>query len=128
MSDQSCARSQVREAAAVTLQRGFLRLQQRSALLRTRFAVLRVQSGGLAMLLRRWERRFARFLTTEQARLVAGCQQVLAQREHVRGNAEERRILTEVCCCPAGSPAPLPCWLSRSLQSASQPGRPCCYV
>eukprot|EP00892_Ulva_mutabilis_P007902 jgi/Ulvmu1/5484/UM023_0020.1 len=96
---------EVRQVAAVTLQRGFFRLQQRAALLRTRFAVLRVQSSGLAMLLRRWERRFARFLTAEQARLVAGCQDVIARRGLVRGNAEERRILAEALEAEAVSTA-----------------------
>ena len=103
----SCRVMQVRQVAAVTLQRGFFRLRQRAALLRTRFAVLRVQSSGLAMLLRRWERRFSRFLTIEQARLVAGYQDVMARRGRVRGNIEERQVLIEVRppvvtrpCCP----------------------------
>lgn len=86
---------QVRQAAAVTLQRGFRRLRQRAALLRMRFAVLALQAGGLAMLLRRWERRFARFLTAEQARLVAGCQDVMARRGTLRGTYEERQTLLQ---------------------------------
>lgn len=117
---------QVRQVAAVTLQRGFARLRNRSALLRTRFAVRSVQSSALAMLLRRWERRFARFLTAEQARLVAGCQSVFERRERVRGTYDERQTLRQARMLPRlfdpstwstwmfepsppPSPAPLPC-------------------
>jgi hypothetical protein len=59
---------QVQDVAAVTLQTGFYSIQQRMELMRTRSAVLEVQSMSLAMLLRRWERRFAQFLTEEQVR------------------------------------------------------------
>jgi hypothetical protein len=92
----ACGMVQVAEVAATTLQRAFGALAARAQLRRMRIGVLRVQRAALAMLLRVWERRFAQFVSAEQAQLIAGHEEVLARRRRVRGTLAQRRLLSDV--------------------------------